>query len=108
MNDRLFFVEGKGLRGETEVGMEVGSGVELGEKGRVFEGEFGGGGGGGEMEEGFEKRGGGEREGVGRGGEDVVLERDGFFQVFLSLDGEVEVWVSDPFDFGVHESAELV
>ena len=45
-------MEGKGLRGESEEGREVGTGVELGEKGGVFEGEFGGGGG--EVEMGFE------------------------------------------------------
>ena len=38
----------------------------------------------------------------------MVLEGDGLFQVFLSLDSEIEVWVSDPFDFGVHEGAELM
>jgi hypothetical protein len=33
----------------------------------------------------------------------VVLEGDGLFQVLLSLDREIEVWISDPFDFGVHK-----
>lgn len=47
-------METKGLRGEGEVGREVGTGVELGEKGGVFEGELGGGDGSGEVEVGFE------------------------------------------------------
>ena len=38
----------------------------------------------------------------------MVFERDGLFEVFFSLDCEIEVWVSDPFDSGVDECADLV
>lgn len=58
-------MEGKGLRGELKLRREVRAGMELGENGWVFQGELAGGGG--EMEMRFEERGGGEREGLGRG-----------------------------------------
>lgn len=50
---------------------------------------------------GFKERSCGEREGFGRGREDLVFERDGFFEVLFTLDCKVEVRVSDPFDSGV-------
>ena len=38
----------------------------------------------------------------------MAFERDGLFEVFFSLDCEIKVWVSDPFDSGVDERADLV
>ena len=38
----------------------------------------------------------------------LAFKRDGLFEVFFSLDCEIKVWVSDPFDSGVDEPADLV
>lgn len=58
-------MEGKGLLRELKLRREFRTGIELGENGGVFQGEFVGGGG--EVEVSFEERGGGQREGLGRG-----------------------------------------
>ncbi|PON83930.1 hypothetical protein TorRG33x02_202240 [Trema orientale] len=101
VNGGLLSVEGESLAGELDTWREAGTRLEEGEERRVLAEEVGGRGG--EVEAGFEERGEGEREGPGGVGEDLVFEGDGLFQVLLSLNGEIEVWVSDPLDPGVDE-----
>ncbi|PON48780.1 hypothetical protein PanWU01x14_234830 [Parasponia andersonii] len=101
VNGGLFSVEGESLAGELDTWREAGTRLEEGEERRVVAEEVGGCGG--EVEAGFEERGEGEREGLGGVGEDLVFEGDGLFEVLLSLNGEIEVWVSDPLDSGVDE-----
>lgn len=57
-----------------------------------------------EIEVGFERGKRGKWEGIGRRGDDLVFEGKDFFEVFLSFDSNVEVWLTNPFDPGVHEA----
>lgn len=92
--------------GELDMGREARGGLEYGEEGRIFMEKFGGCGG--EVKVGFKQRGCREREGLGRIGEDLVLQRNGLFKVFLSFNYVVQVWISDPFYLGVHKGPDGV
>lgn len=102
----LLVVEGECAAREPDARGEGGGGVEDGEEGGVVVEESGGRDW--EVEFGFEERDDREREGFGGVGENVVLEGEGLGEVLLSFDDEVEVWVSDPLDLGVHEAPTLV
>ena len=47
-----------------------------------------------------------ERKGLGRVGNHLVLEGNGSFKVFLSLNCTVQVWVSNPFYLGVYKGSD--
>ena len=79
-------------------------GLELGENGSVFLEKFGGRGE--EIEVGFERGERGKGEGIGGRRNYLVFEGKDFFEVFLSFDSNVEVWVTNQFDPGFHEAAD--
>lgn len=99
-------MEQEGLWSELDMGRETRGGLEYREERGVFLEEFGGCDR--EVEVGFEQRGCREREGLGRVGDDLVLEGNDLFKVFLSFNCVVQVWISDPFYLGVYKGPDGV